>query len=197
MQERRRWLSKDASSRVSPWCRRSPAPPPCRCASSPATSVPACRAGCWLGFVLPAFAIMLALTALHSAYGALPAMRDAFLGLGPVVLGDLRRQRLAARPQCHQGPFLYRRRPRRDRGSALSPDRSGRNDPPSLGTGGGAPFAAGWSGFGAVVVALMAAEHFVALLARRPMAAFRPRVGRPGDIGVLFSKSERRPPAAA
>lgn len=39
-----------------------------------------------LGFALPAFAIMLALTALHSAYGALPFMRDAFYGLGPVVL---------------------------------------------------------------------------------------------------------------
>jgi chromate transporter len=40
-----------------------------------------------LGFIVPAFAIMLALTALHSAYGALPFMRDAFYGLGPVVLG--------------------------------------------------------------------------------------------------------------
>ena len=40
-----------------------------------------------VGFILPAFAIMLALTALHSAYGALPFMRDAFYGLGPVVLG--------------------------------------------------------------------------------------------------------------
>jgi chromate transporter len=39
-----------------------------------------------VGFVLPAFAIMLALTALHSAYGALPFMRHAFYGLGPVVL---------------------------------------------------------------------------------------------------------------
>ena len=39
-----------------------------------------------VGFILPAFAIMLALTALHSAYGALPFMRDAFYGLGPVVL---------------------------------------------------------------------------------------------------------------
>jgi chromate transporter len=51
------------------------------------------RAGFWggvlagVGFILPAFAIMLALTALHSAYGALPFMRDAFYGLGPVVLG--------------------------------------------------------------------------------------------------------------
>ena len=38
-------------------------------------------------FMLPAFAVMLALAALHSAYGALPFMRDAFYGIGPVVLG--------------------------------------------------------------------------------------------------------------
>jgi chromate transporter len=40
-----------------------------------------------LAFMLPAFAIMLALSAVASAYGALPLMRDAFYGLGPVVLG--------------------------------------------------------------------------------------------------------------
>ena len=40
-----------------------------------------------LCFVLPAFLIMLALTLLYSAYGAMPIMRDAFYGLGPVVLG--------------------------------------------------------------------------------------------------------------
>ena len=51
------------------------------------------RAGWWGGmlagacFILPAFFIMLALTLLYSAYGALPFMRDAFYGLGPVVLG--------------------------------------------------------------------------------------------------------------
>jgi chromate transporter len=51
------------------------------------------RAG-WLGgliagvaFMAPAFAIVLALSAIASAYGALPFMRDAFYGLGPVVLG--------------------------------------------------------------------------------------------------------------
>ncbi len=50
------------------------------------------RAG-WLGgitaglcFMLPAFFIMLALTMLYATYGALPLMRDAFYGLGPVVL---------------------------------------------------------------------------------------------------------------
>ncbi len=40
-----------------------------------------------LTFMAPAFAIMLTLTVLHSAYGAVPLMRDAFYGLGPVVLG--------------------------------------------------------------------------------------------------------------
>jgi chromate transporter len=40
-----------------------------------------------LGFMLPAFFIMLALTMLHSAFGMLPALRNAFYGLGPVVLG--------------------------------------------------------------------------------------------------------------
>ena len=51
------------------------------------------RAGWWGGvvaglcFILPAFAIMLTLTLLYSAFGALPVMRDAFYGLGPVVLG--------------------------------------------------------------------------------------------------------------
>jgi chromate transporter len=40
-----------------------------------------------LCFILPAFLIMLALTLFYSAYGAMPIMRDAFYGLGPVVLG--------------------------------------------------------------------------------------------------------------
>src|SRR5688572_15330703 len=40
-----------------------------------------------LCFILPAFFIMLALTLLYSAYGAMPALRGAFYGLGPVVLG--------------------------------------------------------------------------------------------------------------
>jgi chromate transporter len=40
-----------------------------------------------LCFILPAFFIMLALTLFYSAYGAMPALRGAFYGLGPVVLG--------------------------------------------------------------------------------------------------------------
>src|SRR5450631_897142 len=35
-------------------------------------------------FILPAFFIMLALASAYAAYGALPSMRDAFYGIGPV-----------------------------------------------------------------------------------------------------------------
>ena len=51
------------------------------------------RAGWWGGllaglcFVLPGFAIMLALTTTYVALGATPTMRGALYGLGPVVLG--------------------------------------------------------------------------------------------------------------
>jgi chromate transporter len=51
------------------------------------------RAGWWggllagLAFTVPAFAIMVALTALYSSYGAVPVLRDALYGLSPVVLG--------------------------------------------------------------------------------------------------------------
>src|SRR5262245_23693458 len=51
------------------------------------------RAGWWggllagLAFCVPAFAIMLALSVLYSAYGELPLLRDALYGVGPVVLG--------------------------------------------------------------------------------------------------------------
>lgn len=50
--------------------------------------------GGWLGgllaglcFVLPAFAIMLALTLTYAAFGATPLMHGALYGLGPVVMG--------------------------------------------------------------------------------------------------------------
>jgi chromate transporter len=38
-------------------------------------------------FILPAFLIMLALAAAYVAFGALPSARDAFYGIGPVVVG--------------------------------------------------------------------------------------------------------------
>jgi chromate transporter len=37
-------------------------------------------------FILPAFAIMLLLASAYAAFGALPAMRNAFYGIGPVVV---------------------------------------------------------------------------------------------------------------
>ncbi|HET7339841.1 MAG TPA: chromate efflux transporter, partial [Methylomirabilota bacterium] len=39
-----------------------------------------------LGFMLPGFVIMLALTLLYARYGALPALRGVFYGVSPVVL---------------------------------------------------------------------------------------------------------------
>jgi chromate transporter len=51
------------------------------------------RGGWWAGligglcFILPAFAVMLALTIAYASVGALPVMRGALYGLGPVVLG--------------------------------------------------------------------------------------------------------------
>jgi chromate transporter len=51
------------------------------------------RAGWWggvlagLGFILPGFAMLLALTLLYQHYGALPRLRHMFYGLNPVVVG--------------------------------------------------------------------------------------------------------------
>jgi len=51
------------------------------------------RAGWWgglcagIGFVLPAFFIMLALTLFYAQFGALPGIRRVFYGLNPVVIG--------------------------------------------------------------------------------------------------------------
>jgi chromate transporter len=51
------------------------------------------RAGWWggvlagLGFILPAFCILLSLTLIYEHYGALPRIRHLFYGLSPVVVG--------------------------------------------------------------------------------------------------------------
>jgi len=89
LQERRNWLTKERFVEGLALVQTLPG----------ATAVQMCifagyqRAGWWggilagLGFIAPAFAIMLGLCALYAAYGALPLLRDAFYGVGPVVLG--------------------------------------------------------------------------------------------------------------
>src|SRR3974390_1561508 len=42
-----------------------------------------------LCFILPAFLIMLALASFYAAFGALPSARNAFYGIGPVVVGSV------------------------------------------------------------------------------------------------------------
>lgn len=89
VQERRAWVTKERYLEGLALVQTLPGPP----------AVQMCifaghqRAGWWGGlvggltFTVPAFAIMLALTALYSMYGAVPVLRDALYGLGPVVLG--------------------------------------------------------------------------------------------------------------
>jgi chromate transporter len=89
VQERRAWVTKERYLEGLALVQTLPGPP----------AVQMCifaghqRAGWWgglvggLAFTVPAFAIMLALTALYSSYGAVPVLRDALYGLGPVVLG--------------------------------------------------------------------------------------------------------------
>src|SRR5919204_2221658 len=88
VQERRAWLTKERFLEGLALVNALPGAP----AMQMCIFVGHERAG-WIGgalaglaFMAPAFAIMLALSAIASAYGALPLMRDAFYGLGPVVL---------------------------------------------------------------------------------------------------------------
>src|SRR5882672_12116623 len=89
VQERRAWLTKERFLEGLALVNTLPGAP----AMQMCIYVGHQRAGWWggvlagLAFMAPAFAIMLALSVIASAYGALPLMRDAFYGLGPVVLG--------------------------------------------------------------------------------------------------------------
>ena len=89
IQEKRGWLSKERFLEALALVNMLPGPG----ATQLGIFLGYHRAGWWGGmlaglcFILPAFFIMLALTLLYSTYGALPVVRDAFYGLGPVVLG--------------------------------------------------------------------------------------------------------------
>src|SRR5262245_830989 len=89
IQEKRGWLTKERYLEGLALVQMLPGAP----ATQLAIFIGHDRAG-WRGgllagvcFILPAFFILLSLTLLYAAYGALPVMRDAFYGLGPVVLG--------------------------------------------------------------------------------------------------------------
>jgi chromate transporter len=89
VQERRGWLSKERFVEGLALVNALPGAP----AMQMCIFVGHQRAGMWggvlagVGFMAPAFVIVLLLSVLASAYGALPVLRDAFYGLSPVVLG--------------------------------------------------------------------------------------------------------------
>jgi len=89
IQEKRGWLSKERFLEGLALVNMLPGP----AATQLGIFIGYDRAG-WRGgvlaglcFMLPAFFIMLGLTLLYTTYGTLPFARDAFYGLGPVVLG--------------------------------------------------------------------------------------------------------------
>lgn len=89
IQEKRGWLSKERFLEGLALVNMLPGP----AATQLGILIGYDRAG-WRGgalaglcFMLPAFFIMLGLTLLYTTYGDLPFARDAFYGLGPVVLG--------------------------------------------------------------------------------------------------------------
>jgi chromate transporter len=89
LQERRLWLSKERFVEGLSLVNMVPG----ATATQLAIFLGYVRAGAWGGvlagvcFVLPGFAIMLALTILYASLGVSPIMRGALYGLGPVVLG--------------------------------------------------------------------------------------------------------------
>jgi chromate transport protein ChrA len=88
-QEKRAWLSKERFLEGLALVNMLPGPG----ATQLGIYIGYVRAGWWGGalaglcFIVPAFVIMLALAALYAEYGALPATKDVFYGLGPVVVG--------------------------------------------------------------------------------------------------------------
>ena len=88
-QEKRGWLSKERFLEGLALVNMLPGPG----ATQLGIYIGYVRAGWWGGalaglcFIVPAFAIMLALAAVYSEYGALPIAKDVFYGLGPVVVG--------------------------------------------------------------------------------------------------------------
>jgi len=88
-QEKRQWLGKEEFVQGLALVNMLPGPPGLQLAIFLGHARGALIGGilAGLGLILPAFLYMLALSAAYVAFGALPTMRSAFYGLGPVVVG--------------------------------------------------------------------------------------------------------------
>jgi chromate transporter len=89
IQERRRWLGKERFVEGLSIVNTLPGPGATQLAIFIGHTKGGLAGGIVAGvcFILPAFAIMLLLASAYGAFGALPAMRNAFYGIGPVVVG--------------------------------------------------------------------------------------------------------------
>jgi chromate transporter len=89
IQERRRWLGKERFVEGLSIVNMLPGPGATQLAIFIGHTKGGLAGGIVAGvcFIIPAFAIMLLLASAYAAFGALPAMRSAFYGIGPVVVG--------------------------------------------------------------------------------------------------------------
>jgi chromate transporter len=88
IQERRKWLSKEAFLEGVGLVNMLPGPPAVQLSIYIGHACHGWQGGVLAGlcFMLPAFLILMTLTWVYTAYGNLGIARDAFYGLGPVVL---------------------------------------------------------------------------------------------------------------
>jgi chromate transporter len=89
IQEKRRWIDKQAFVEGLALVNMLPGPGATQLAIFIGHAKRGLAGGIVAGvcFIVPAFAIMLALAGAYAAFGALPSMRHAFYGIGPVVVG--------------------------------------------------------------------------------------------------------------
>ncbi len=89
IQERRRWLGKERFVEGLSIVNMLPGPGATQLAIFIGHAKGGLAGGIVAGicFIIPAFAIMLLLASAYAAFGALPALRNAFYGIGPVVVG--------------------------------------------------------------------------------------------------------------
>jgi chromate transporter len=89
IQERRRWLGKERFVEGLSIVNMLPGPGATQLAIFIGHTKGGLAGGIVAGicFIIPAFAIMLLLASAYAAFGALPALRNAFYGIGPVVVG--------------------------------------------------------------------------------------------------------------